>query len=209
MMAQCDPLIGANAIEAYHQTYNASAPIREKMLPEGYEFKVFGEQESQDESNAALAVNMPLTLVLILVTLLLLFRTYRRPVIILLMLPLIFIGVVMGLAIGGKSLDFFATLGVLGLVGMNIKNAVVLVDQINIEQQMGLTPLRSVISATKSRIVPVVMASGTTILGMLPLLSDALFGGMAATIMGGLTMATILTILVLPVTYCLIMRIKS
>ncbi|MEG2036175.1 MAG: efflux RND transporter permease subunit [Mucinivorans sp.] len=209
MMAQCDPLIGANAIEAYHQTYNASAPIREKMLPEGYEFKVFGEQETQDESNAALAVNMPLTLVLILVTLLLLFRTYRRPVIILLMLPLIFIGVVMGLAIGGKSLDFFATLGVLGLVGMNIKNAVVLVDQINIEQQMGLTPLRSVISATKSRIVPVVMASGTTILGMLPLLSDALFGGMAATIMGGLTMATILTILVLPVTYCLIMRIKS
>ncbi|MEF9949648.1 MAG: efflux RND transporter permease subunit, partial [Mucinivorans sp.] len=145
----------------------------------------------------------------IFVTLLLLFRTYRKPIVILLMIPLIFIGVVMGLAISGKSLDFFATLGVLGLVGMNIKNAVVLVDQIHIEKNKGIPYLDAVIVATRSRIVPVVMASGTTILGMLPLLPDALFGGMAAVIMGGLLVATFLTIVVLPVTFCLIMRIKS
>ena len=91
----------------------------------------------------------------------------------------------------------------------NIKNAIVLVDQIGIEQENGLAPLDAVLQATKSRIVPVAMASGTTILGMLPLLFDAMFGGMAACIMGGLLVASLLTIVVLPVTYCLIFRIKA
>lgn len=207
--AQCDPLLDANPMEAFNEVYAAVVPQIEKTLPDGYSIKIFGEKESQDESNEALAANMPLTLFLIFATLLLLFRTYRRPTVILLMIPLIFIGVVLGLAIAGKTLDFFAILGVLGLIGMNIKNAVVLVDQIDIETRAGLAPLQAVIVATRSRIVPVVMASGTTILGMLPLLPDALFGGMAAVIMGGLLVATFLTIVVLPVTYCLIMRIKS
>lgn len=207
MKAQCDPLMGANAKKAYKQVYDSI--IKSNNLPEGYSFKVFGEEESQEESNTALAANMPLTLFLILTTLLLLFRTYRRPVVILLMLPLIFIGVVFGLGVTGKMFDFFSILGVLGLIGMNIKNAVVLVDQIDIETKAGLAPLDAVVAATKSRIVPVVMASGTTILGMLPLLPDALFGGMAATIMGGLLIATFLTIVILPVTYCLILRIKT
>lgn len=207
MKAQCDPLIGANAKEAYKQVFDSVR--KANVIPEGYTFKVFGEEESQEESNAALAANMPLTLFLILTTLLLLFRTYRRPVVILLMLPLIFIGVVFGLGVTGKTFDFFAILGLLGLIGMNIKNAVVLVDQIDIESKAGLAPLDAVVAATKSRIVPVVMASGTTILGMLPLLPDALFGGMAATIMGGLFIATFLTIIILPVTYCLILRIKT
>lgn len=206
IMAQCDPLLGANAAECFNAV---NAQVQKMQIPEGYRIRIFGEQESQDDSNKALAANMPLTFVLIFMTLLLLFRTYRRPLIILLMIPLIFIGVVFGLTVMDKSLDFFAILGVLGLIGMNIKNAVVLVDQIAIEQEGGLSPFEAVIAATKSRIVPVAMASGTTILGMLPLLPDALFGGMAATIMGGLLVATLLTILVLPVTYCLIMRIKS
>lgn len=206
IMAQCDPLLGANAAECFNAV---NAHVQKMQIPEGYRIRIFGEQESQDDSNKALAANMPLTFVLIFMTLLLLFRTYRRPLIILLMIPLIFIGVVFGLTVMDKSLDFFAILGVLGLIGMNIKNAVVLVDQIAIEQEGGLSPFEAVIAATKSRVVPVAMASGTTILGMLPLLPDALFGGMAATIMGGLLVATLLTILVLPVTYCLIMRIKS
>lgn len=178
-------------------------------MPEGYRMKIFGEDESQVESNEALAANMPLTFILMFIVLLLLFRTYRKPTIILLMVPLIFIGVVFGLLVMGKMFDFFALLGVLGLVGMNIKNAIVLVDQIGIEQENGLAPLDAVLQATKSRIVPVAMASGTTILGMLPLLFDAMFGGMAACIMGGLLVASLLTIVVLPVTYCLIFRIKA
>lgn len=208
LKAQCDPLLDANAAASFVQVYDSIKMYMANSIPEGYSMKVFGEQETQDESNAALAVNMPLTFFLIFTTLLLLFRKYRKPLIILLMIPLIFIGVVAGLALSGKMLDFFAVLGLLGLIGMNIKNAVVLVDQIHTETKAGMAPLPAVIQATKSRIIPVVMASGTTILGMLPLLPDALFGGMAAVIMGGLLVATFLTIVVLPVTYCAIMRIK-
>ena len=132
-----------------------------------------------------------------------------KPVLIMAMLPLIFIGVVLGLLVFGKSLDFFAMLGLLGLIGMNIKNAIVLVDEIGLQLNAGLSPVNAVIEATKTRIVPVTMASGTTILGMLPLLGDAMFAGMAATIMGGLFVSTILTIFVLPVTYCVFFKIKS
>ena len=84
-----------------------------------------------------------------------------------------------------------------------------LVDEIGLQLDSGLSPVNAVIEATKTRIVPVTMASGTTILGMLPLLGDAMFAGMAATIMGGLFVSTILTIFVLPVTYCIFFKIKS
>ena len=207
MMAQCDPRRGMNAIAAFNQVW--SQVQKEIQVPEGYTMKYFGEQESQVESNEALAANMPLTFFLMFTVLLLLFKTYRKPIVILLMLPLIFIGIVLGLLVLGKSFDFFAVLGLLGLIGMNIKNAIVLVDQIDIEAKSGKTPLDAVVSATVSRIVPVAMASGTTILGMLPLLFDAMFGGMAATIMGGLLVASALTLFVLPVAYCTILKIKG
>lgn len=207
MMAQCDPQRGVNAIAAFNRIWAQAQ--KEIQVPEGYTMKYFGEQESQVESNEALAENMPLTFFLMFTVLLLLFKTYRKPVVILLMLPLIFIGIVLGLLVLGKSFDFFAILGLLGLIGMNIKNAIVLVDQIDIEAKAGKAPLDAVVSATVSRIVPVAMASGTTILGMLPLLFDAMFGGMAATIMGGLLVASALTLFVLPVAYCTILRIKG
>ena len=207
MMAQCDPRRGVNAIAAFNQIW--SQVQKEIKIPEGYTLKYFGEQESQVESNKALAKNLPLTFFLMFTTLLLLFKTYRKPTVILLMLPLIFIGIVLGLLLLGKSFDFFAILGLLRLIGMNIKNAIVLMDQIDIENQSGLDPRKAVIKATISRIVPVAMASGTTILGMLPLLFDAMFGGMAATIMGGLLVASALTLFVLPVAYCAIHRIKG
>ena len=207
MMAQADPRRGVNAIAAFNRVWEQVQ--KEIDVPEGYAMKYFGEQESQAESNAALAANMPLTFFLMFVTLLFLFKTYRKPIVILLMLPLIFIGIVLGLLLLGKTFDFFAILGLLGLIGMNIKNAIVLVDQIDTETAAGKAPREAVISATTTRIVPVAMASGTTILGMLPLLFDAMFGGMAATIMGGLLVASILTLFVLPVAYCAIHRIKG
>ena len=191
MMAQADPRRGVNAIAAFNRIWKQ---VQEEIdVPEGYTMKYFGEQESQAESNAALAANLPLTFFLMFVTLLFLFRSYRKPIVILLMLPLIFIGIVLGLVVLGKSFDFFSILGLLGLIGMNIKNAIVLVDQIDTETAAGKAPREAVISATTTRIVPVAMASGTTILGMLPLLFDAMFGGMAATIMGGLLVASALT----------------
>ena len=206
MMAQCDSKRGANTMAAFAQVKKA---ITEGMdIPQGYRMQVFGENETQEESNSAMAANLPLTFILMFIVLLFLFKTYRKPTIILLMVPLIFIGVVFGLAVTGKMLDFFAILGVLVLIGMNIKNAIVLVDQIGIEEEKGTPRLEAIIEATKSRIVPVAMASGTTILGMLPLLFDAMFGGMAACIMGGLLVASLLTIFVLPVTYSLLFRVK-
>ena len=203
--AQCDPARGVNASRLF-------AALRDSMdaipLPEGCRMKVFGEQESQQESNEALAANMPLTLVLIFVVLLLLFRNYREPAVILLMIPLVFIGVVLGLAVTGKVFNFFSLLGLLGLVGMNVKNAVVLVERIGELRRTGTEPAAALVAAARSRIVPVALASGTTILGMLPLLFDSMFGAMAATIMGGLLMATLLTICVLPVVYALFYRIR-
>ena len=208
MMMQCEPQRGANTMAAFQALLK---DIRENVtVPEGYKLTYFGEQAEQDKGNSAIAKNIPLMFGLIYFTLLLLFpKYYRKPVLIMAMLPLIFIGVVLGLLAFGKSLDFFATLGLLGLIGMNIKNAIVLVDEIGLQIENGLAPVKAVIEATKTRIVPVTMASGTTILGMLPLLADAMFAGMAATIMGGLFVSTILTIFVLPVTYCIFFKIKS
>lgn len=208
LMMQCEPKRGANTMAAFNHLWEEIQ--REVKVPEGYKLQYFGEQAEQDKGNRAIAANIPLMFGLIYVTLLFLFpKYYRKPVLIMCMLPLIFIGVVLGLLVFGKSLDFFAMLGLLGLIGMNIKNAIVLVDEIGLQLKSGLAPVNAVIEATKTRIVPVTMASGTTILGMLPLLGDAMFAGMAATIMGGLFVSTILTIFVLPVTYCVFFKIKS
>ena len=207
MKAQCDPGRGVNTMRLYAALRDSV--LRGVVLPEGYSMKVFGEQESQQESNSALARYMPLTMVLIFIVLLLLFRNYREPAVILLMIPLIFIGVVLGLAVTGKVFNFFSLLGLLGLVGMNIKNAVVLVEQIGVLRSEGKGAYEALTAATRSRIVPVAMASGTTILGMLPLLFDSMFGAMAATIMGGLLVATLLTVCVLPVVYAIFYNIRK
>ncbi len=205
MKAQCDPQRGVNSTQLF-RTLEAS--IRQIPLPPGYRLRIFGEQESQQESNNALKEKLPLTALLIFGTLLLLFGNFRSPVVILLLQPFLLIGVLLGLLLTGKSFDFFALLGILGLVGMNIKNSVVLVAEIQRLNREGVSPYEALIQATRSRVIPVVTASGTTILGMLPLVFDSLFGAMAATIMGGLLIGTLLTIGLLPLLYALVYRIK-
>lgn len=205
--AQCDVAPNTNTKALYNSLHERV--LREITIPDGYTFKVFGEEETQEESNDALAENFPLTIVLIFIILLLLFHSYREPIIILLLLPMIFVGVVFGLLLTGNLFDFFALLGVLGLVGMNVKSSVVLIAQIK-ELRANGTPLRqAIIEATRSRVIPVVVASFTTILGMTPLLFDSLFAAMAATIMGGLFIATLLTIFLLPVTYAIFYGVKN
>ena len=211
MMAQCDPIRGQNAIAAFNQVWT---DMQENIkVPVGYKMQYFGEMKSQDESNAALAANLPLTFMLIFITLLFLFGNYGKPMAIMLMVPLIFIGIVFGLFVLGKSFDFFAMLGLLGLIGMNIKNAIVLVDQIDIEAASGKAPLNAVISATTSRIIPVAMASGTTILGMLPLAlglgaGAELRASMAVAVIGGLITSSLLTLVVVPLAYYMIDRFQ-
>ncbi len=206
MKAQCDPKDGVNTIKLFERLL---ARVKSEVkIPQGYMLKIFGEQESQQESNDALADKIPLALVLIFVVLLLLFGNYRDPIVILLMTPLIFIGVVLGLLLTGNSFDFFSLLGLLGLVGMNVKNAVILLTTINERRAMGESPYDAVVGAAHDRLMPVAVASITTILALIPLLFDSLFAGMAATIMGGLLVATLLTMVVLPVVYAIFYSVK-
>ena len=204
--AQCDPRSGVNTQQLYKRLL--AEVKRQVVVPQGYQMMIFGEQESQQESNRALGKYMPLALVLIFVTLLLLFDNFRDPIIILLMTPLIFIGVVLGLLLTGNEFDFFSLLGLLGLVGMNVKNAVILVATIRDYRVAGLPVGDAIVEASVERLMPVVLASVTTILALIPLLFDSLFASMAATIMGGLLVATVLTMVVLPVVYALFYRVK-
>lgn len=205
MKAQCDPKHGVNTKALFRTLHDSILKIE---LPRGYRMRLFGEEESQAESNRALKAKLPLTLLLIATTLILLFGNLRNPLLVLLIQPLLLIGVVPGLLLAGKLFDFFALLGLLGLVGMNIKNGVVLIAEIERLKAEGAPPYEALTRAVRSRVVPVVMASGTTILGMVPLLFDALFGAMAATIMGGLVAGAMLTIGVLPLLYALFYKIQ-
>jgi len=207
MKAQCDAERDVNAIALLER-------LREDVesridIPEGYRLEVYGEQESREESNRALAGQLPITLALISLLLLLLFGNLRDTIAVLVTLPLIFMGVVLGLMVTGKMFDFFSLLGLLGLVGMNVKNGVILIWRIGELRSSGVAPYRAVIEATCDRFIPVVAASMTTVLGMLPLLFDSMFGGMAATIMGGLVVATLLVLMILPVVYSLFYRIRQ
>lgn len=205
MKAQCDPKQGVNTKALFRTLYDSMRMID---LPRGYRMHLFGEEESQIESNRALMAKLPLTLLLIATTLILLFGNLRNPLIVLLVQPLLLIGVVPGLLLTGKLFDFFALLGLLGLVGMNIKNGVVLIAEIERLKAQGAAPSEALKRAVRSRVLPVVMASGTTILGMVPLLFDPLFGAMAATIMGGLIAGVMVTIGVLPPLYALFHKIQ-
>ena len=206
MKAQCDPQRGVNAIALLND-------IREEVeqcisLPDGYRIAIYGEQESREESNNALRSKLPIAIILIFVILLLLFGNMRDPLVVLLTLPLIFTGVVAGLAVSGKMFDFFSLLGLLGLVGMNIKNGVILISRIGELRESGVAAAQAVIKAVEDRSIPVITASATTVLGMTPLLFDSMFGSMAVTIMGGLIIATIMVLVILPVVYSLFYRIK-
>ncbi len=206
MKAQCDPMRGVNAIALLKEL---EREVADKVsIPEGYRMELFGEEESREESNAALVSKLPIALILIFIVLLLLFGNLRDPVVVLVTVPLIFVGVVLGLGVTGKMFDFFSLLGLLGLVGMNIKNAVILIARIRELRADDYEPINAVIEATADRFIPVVAASLTTILGMIPLLADSMFGSMAATIMGGLLVATLMVLIVLPVVYSLFYRIK-
>ena len=206
MKAQCDPERGVNAIALLDEIVNDVE--KSISIPEGYRMAIFGEQESREESNSALSSKLPLTLILIFIILLLLFGNLRDPIVVLVTLPLIFVGVVLGLGVTGKMFDFFSLLGLLGLIGMNIKNTVILISRIREYVESGVVPSEAVVAAVEDRFVPVVTASATTVLGLTPLLFDSMFGSMAATIMGGLIVATFMVLVVLPVVYSLFYRIK-
>jgi len=184
------------------------APIEAIKLPQGYTMAWGGEYESASKAQAALFGGLPLGYLVMFVITVLLFNSLKAPLVIWATVPLALIGVSFGLLSMGAPFSFMALLGLLSLSGMLIKNGIVLVDQINLELNEGKDPYLAVFDSAVSRVRPVAMAAITTILGMIPLLFDVFFESMAVTIMFGLGFATILTLLVVPVLFTVLYKIK-
>ena len=189
--------------------FDRVAPAIEGIpIPPGYQLEWGGEYESQVKAQTALFSSIPLGLLIMFVITIFLFNTMRQPIAIWTTVPLSIVGITIGLLLFDKPFTFTALLGLISLSGMLIKNGIVLVDQISTELEEGKEPYLAVFDSAVSRVRPVSMAAITTILGMIPLLFDVFFESMAVTIMFGLGFATVLTLIVVPVVYTLLYRIK-
>lgn len=189
---------------------NSILPEFEKIkLPPGYTLTWDGEYKSSRESADALKPGLFPAVVIMLLIIVMLFNAYRPPIIIITVIPFAMIGVTAGLLITGVPFGFIALLGAMSLSGMMIKNSVVLLDQVNLNLANGLKPYDAVLSASLSRLAPVVNAAVTTILGVMPLLQDVFWVSLAVTIVFGLTLGTALTMFLVPVFYCILYRIKT
>lgn len=177
------------------------ADIEAIPLPEGYELEWGGEFEDTAGANGSLAASIPTFVALMILITVILFNSLRIPVIIWSIVPLAVIGVSVGLLTTQQSFGFMALLGFLSLSGMLIKNAIVLIDEINENLASGNQLREAVVVSGVSRLRPVAMAALTTALGMIPLVFDAFFVSMAVTIIGGLIFATLLTMFMVPVLY--------
>ena len=208
--AECDP-----NTDLYEGTAaKLKADIKDKIdaieLPDGYKLKWTGESETSDDAMKNMMKYTPITMFAILGILLMLFNNWKKVILVLICFPFVFCGIVPALLLFRIPFTFMAIIGFMGLMGMMIKNSIVLIDEINrLQVEEHVAPYTAVIEATVSRVRPVIMASLTTILGMLPLLSDPMYGSMALTIMSGLTVGTLVTLILLPILYTAFFHIKK
>ena len=202
---QCSPAPGVSTESARQSIAKAIESI---SLPEGYSLSWEGEYKASTQSKQYLFKGFPLSVVMMLLILIMLFNDFRRPAIIFSCIPLVVVGVFPSVLLSGKDFGFVAIVGILGLIGMMIKNGIVLIDEISLQISQGKPLDRALIDSSKSRLLPVMMASLTTILGMIPLISDSLFGSLAVTIMGGLAAGTIIILIFIPVLYSLMYKSK-
>lgn len=168
-----------------------------------------GQAEDSAKGQAGLASNFPPILGVMMFVVIAIFNSLRKTAVIWLCVPLALIGVTVGLLVTGQPFGFMALLGLLSLSGMLIKCAIVLIDEIGVQIEGGKTPYRAVVDSSVSRLIPVLMASATTMLGMIPLFTDAFFVSMAVTIVFGLGFGTLLILVVVPVMYAIIYRVKE
>ncbi len=202
---QCSPRPGVGT-EAARQAI--AREIEAIQLPAGYSLSWQGEKKASDQSMRYLFNGFPLAIILIITILVMLFKDFKKPAIIFCCIPFILVGVIPTVLISGKPFGFVAIVGVLGLIGMMIKNAIVLMDEITLEISSGIPVRQALIQSSKSRLRPVMMASLTTIFGMVPLIPDAMFGSQAVTIMGGLFVGTLITLIFVPVLYSVFFKTK-
>jgi multidrug efflux pump subunit AcrB len=203
---QCDPVAGEAPGEVLS---NVKSRFEQIALPAGYSLQWLGEQKLQSTAFKNIFGFVPVALVLIVLILVLLFNDMRKILLIVLCLPFAFIGITPALLLSGAPFTFMGIIGALGLIGMLIKNSIVLLDEIARLTGEGMTPYDAVINSTVNRTRPVVMASTTTILGMLPLLFDPMYSSLAVVVVAGLTAGTIITLILLPVFYSLFFKIKK
>ena len=203
---QCDVPMGVIAEEVRKDFKEEIESIK---LPKGYTMTWFGEHHEQVKNFIALMSEVPLTLIIMFTICVLLFASVKIPMIIFSALPFAMIGIAPGLFLTGKSFGFMSTIGFVSLSGMMIKNMIVLVDEINYEINiLKKDKFTALVDSAVSRMRSVALAALTTILGMIPLLWDPLYGDMAATIIFGLFVSTVLTLFVFPVGYGLFYNIK-
>lgn len=202
--AQCDPPAGQLAAPLFERL---RPKIEAIPLPPGYSLEWHGEYKASLEANEGLAKSAPFGFAAMILAVILMFNSLKLTAVIWLTVPLAIVGVTVGLLVFQAPFEFMAILGFLSLTGMLIKNAIVLVDQIQLEIKAGKLPLVAILDASASRVRPVLLGAGTTVLGVAPLLMDPFFKSMAITIMFGLIFATGLTLVVVPLLYAMIFRI--
>lgn len=180
------------------------------QIPEGYETRFVGESELSGEAIEKLIGFMPTILLIVFVVLLCLFNNWKKLFVVLVSFPFVLCGIVPLLLLTDTPFTFIAILGFMGLIGMMVKNAIVLVDEITrLSTEEGQHLFHAVINATLSRVRPVMLASFTTIVGMIPLISDPMYGSLAVVVIGGLFVGTIVTLLLLPLFYSLLFKVKK
>ena len=177
-------------------------------LPPGYQLEWGGEYEDSQNAQAGLGASLPVGFLLMILTSIFLFGKLRQPAIIWLTVPLAIVGITVGLLSTGGAFDFMSLLGALSLIGLLIKNAIVLIEEIDQQIDSGKDPYEALLDSCVSRMRPVVLAAATTILGLIPLLSDVFFVNMSVTIMAGLGFASLLTLIVVPTLYAVFFRIR-
>ena len=185
------------------------AKVEAIELPTGYKAEWGGTTEDSEKGSKALLPGFVPTFAVILFILVALFNAFKPPIVIMLTVPFAMIGITTGLLAFGAPFGFMALLGAMSLMGMMIKNAIVLLDEVNINLADGMEQYDAVVIAALARLRPVVLAAATTVLGVVPLLQDVFWVGMAITIMAGLAFGTVLTMLVVPVLYCSFFKIPS
>jgi multidrug efflux pump subunit AcrB len=183
---------------------NALAPSVEalnKALPKSYNIAVGGTVEESKKSQASVAAVVPVMLLIMLTVLMVQLRSFQRLFLVLAIAPLGLIGVVAALLVSGRPLGFVAILGILALLGMITKNAVILIGQIESEREQGKEVWQAAVDASSARFRPIMLTAVSTVLGLIPIAPTVFWGPMAFAIMGGLLVATILTLVFLPTLY--------
>jgi multidrug efflux pump len=172
-----------------------------KDLPRPYRIAVGGTVEESQKSQASVIAVVPVMLLIMLAVLMVQLRSFQRLFLVLSVAPLGLIGVVAALLLSGKPLGFVAILGILALLGMITKNAVILIGQIEAEREQGKGIRQAAVDASSARFRPIMLTAVSTVLGMIPIAPTVFWGPMAYAIMGGLLVATILTLVFLPTIY--------